>query len=296
MKIQLLTKEKKVLYELEQSDLFPDYRSVLREAIALKIDLTGLVVDSEQLDGITWLGTDINSVFFRNCSLKNNEFINCNIDGLYVGDCDFTSSKLKKSNLKDFHILNSDFSKASFKNCTMATHFYLDCNFNKATFYNCKIDDIAFDSTNLSGTFFNYCEINDGNFVHSDENTIWLKESGFVGCNLSDCEIGSVIDISKMYFLETNVNDLKMIENEEFTEVFNKNSKVLYAIDSDIVWWKPNSWNKKIGIFRGSLKEFSNEVQDGFPTTDIWPDVEMFIGSELEHVIRYLESWQKRFG
>lgn len=42
MKIQLLTQEKKVLYELEQSDLFPDYRSVLQEVITLKIDLTYL--------------------------------------------------------------------------------------------------------------------------------------------------------------------------------------------------------------------------------------------------------------
>ncbi|MGC9354220.1 MAG: pentapeptide repeat-containing protein, partial [Mariniphaga sp.] len=212
-----------------------------------------------------------------------------------VGGCDFSASKFKKSKLKDFHILNSDCSKVSFRDCSLSNHFFLDCNFIKTEFYNCRMDDISFNSTNLAGTFFNNCEINKGNFVHSEENTDWLSETGFVGCRLSGCEFQSPINISTMYFLETNAYDLSLIEDEKFTEIYNKYSNVLYAINSDVVWWKPNSYNKKVGIFRGSLKEFSDEVRNGFPTTDIWPDVEVLIGSELEHVIKYLESWKKRF-
>ncbi|MCF8359263.1 MAG: pentapeptide repeat-containing protein [Prolixibacteraceae bacterium] len=296
MKIQLFTQEKKVLYELEQSELFPDYRSVLSEAIALKIDLTGLVVDSEQLDGMTWLGTEVNSVFFRNCSLKKNEFINCNFNGLYVGDCDFTSSKFKKSTLNDLHILNSNYSKARFRNCSASNLFFLDCNFNKAAFHNCRIDDIAFNSTNLSETFFYSCKINKGNFIHSDIKTDWLRETGFVGCNLSECQIDSAIDISGMYLWETNVQDIQLIEEECFTEVVNKNSKVLYAIYSNVVWWKPLSLNDEKRIFRGSLEEFYDEVQNGFPTTDLYPEMDDFeIEEELLRVCKYLESWKNNY-
>ncbi|MDX9883731.1 MAG: pentapeptide repeat-containing protein [Prolixibacteraceae bacterium] len=297
MKIQLLTQEKKVLYELDQSGLFPDYRSVLCEAIALKIDLTGLVVDSEQLDEVIWRGTEMKSVLFRNCSLKKNEFIDCNISGLYIGNSDFSSSKFKKSALNDFHILNSDFSKTRFKDCSMWNHFFLDCNFNKAAFYNCKVDDISFNSTNLPGTFFYNCRINNGHFVHSDTNTGWLKETGFVGCNLSECQIDSVVDISGMYFWETNVQDIQMMEEECFTEVVNKNSKVLYAIYSDVVWWKPYSWaDDEKRIFRGSLEEFSNEVRTGFPTTGLYPEMGDYeIEEELLRVCRYLKSWEKDY-
>ena len=61
-----------------------------------------------------------------------------------------------------------------------------------------------------------------------------------------------------------------------------------------MVWWKPYSWkdNKK-GIFRGSLKELTEEVRNEFSTTGLDPlsrDYE--IEEELLHVCKYLESWK----
>jgi hypothetical protein len=75
MKIQLKTRENKVLYELEKSELFPSYRSVLVEAISVGIDLTGLRAVNEEINNVDWKGASSSSFSFENCSMKKNKFI-----------------------------------------------------------------------------------------------------------------------------------------------------------------------------------------------------------------------------
>lgn len=110
---------------------------------------------------------------------------------------------------------------------------------------------------------------------------------------MAECGMDYVVDISLLYFWDTNLYDIQFRNKERFTEVINKQSKVIYAIDSDVVWWKPYSWNnEEMRLFRGSLKEFRKEVENGFPTTDLYPDMDDYeIEAELLKVIRYLEQW-----
>lgn len=47
-------------------------------------------------------------------------------------------------------------------------------------------------------------------------------------------------------------------------------------------------------IFRGTLEEFSHEVQNGFPTTDLHPEMDdLEIRRELLLVCQYLKSWSQ---
>ncbi len=273
--IQLLTRDKNVLYELEQSEIFPDYRSVLGEAIALNVDLTGLYVESERLDEIMWRGNDLKWVTFSNCSLKRNEFIDCEFVQLNIYNSDLQLSKFKKSSIKESQFLESNLSKGRFSDCEM--------------------ENVAFHDTNLAATFFLNCFINEGKFKNGDTNTDWIRDSYFIGCTFSESNMESVKDISVIYFWETNPQEIEFYKDECFTEVINKSSKVLYAIESDVVWWKPYSWNKdKYRFFRGSLEDFCKEVRNGFPTTDLYPDMtDIEIEDELLRVCFYLESWKK---
>lgn len=86
--IQLITSDNKIIYELEKSELFPDYRSVLMEAISYHIDLAGLLVESENIDNIVWEGINMCNITFRNCSMKRNEFVECFGKGLCFDGCD----------------------------------------------------------------------------------------------------------------------------------------------------------------------------------------------------------------
>lgn len=295
MQIQLLTDKKQILYELEQSELFPDFRSVLREAIALNIDLTNLSIESEMIDEVIWKGNDLKGVFFNNCSMKKNEFIECNLKSVYISNCDCQSTKFKKTTIIDFDVMNTDSSMVSFKNCTLDNGLFLSCNLVKTNFYNSKTDHVSFNSTNLSEVFFKDCEITNGSFIHDKANTEWMINTYFVGCCLSEIEMRDVQDVSSLYFWETNVREIKFMGDQQFTEVINDRSKVLYAVDSDVVWWKPYSWDDdERRIFRGTLKEFADEVRNEFPTTDLYPSMMDYeIENELLRVCLYLESWNR---
>lgn len=295
MQIQLLTDKKQILYELEQSELFPDFRSVLREAIALNIDLTNLSIESEMIDEVIWKGNDLKGISFKNCSMKKNEFIECNLKSVYISNCDCQSTTFKKTALVDLTSRKTDFSLMNSRDCTLDNSLFLECDLFKTNFYNCKSDYVSYNSTNLTEVFFKDCEITNGSFIHDKANTEWMINTYFVGCCLSEIEMRDVQDVSSLYFWETNVREIKFMGDQQFTEVINDRSKVLYAVDSDVVWWKPYSWDDdERRIFRGTLKEFADEVRNEFPTTDLYPSMMDYeIENELLRVCLYLESWNR---
>ena len=291
--IQLITSDNKIIYELEKSELFPDYRSVLMEAISYHIDLAGLLVESENIDDIVWKGINMSSITIRNCSMKRNEFIECFGKGLCFDSCDLTSLKIKKSNLNELHISNSNLSQLSFRNSCSCNSFIIGCDCRNSSFYESDIRQTGFHTSNISGTIFKNCCLDKAIFVHDKPSKEWIKNTIFVDCSMAECGMNYVDDISLLYFWDTNLYDIQFRNKERFTEIINKQSKVIYAIDSDVVWWKTYSWNnEEKRLFRGSLKEFREEVENGFPTTDLYPDMDDYeIEAELLKVIRYLEQW-----
>lgn len=295
MKIQLLTQQNKVLYEIEKSELFPDYRSVLIEAIAYNIDLRGLFIESECIDGIVWKGVNMNGVTIKNASMRRAKLIECYGKNINFDNCDLTGLKVKKSELNGLHVLDSNLTELSFINSCSKNSFIDESNCSKALFYESNIEATMFHTCNISETVFQSCCLDATDFIHFKPSRMWMRDTYLIDCSTVACKMNYVDDISLLYFWEINTSNIQFKKNERFTNVENTHSKIIYAIDSDTVWWKPHVWNSDVKkIFRGTLEQFSNEVQNGFPTTDLYPEMDDFeIESELFRVCQYLKSWRQ---
>jgi uncharacterized protein YjbI with pentapeptide repeats len=296
MKIQLKTREGKVLYKLEKSELFPSYRAVLVEAISLGTDLTGLYVVNEEINNVDWKGACSSSFSFKKCSMRRNKFIDGTYDFLGIGSSDLTGATFKTCKIKSLHCDGSNLRHTFIRNSSWHSSFLIRCELTNASFYNCDLTNIGFHTANLSETIFNKCRLDNSSFIHPQPNSGWMNNTTFLSCSFKECSMEYVKDISQLFFWDSNLRDIYFdFGNEErFTEIENENSKVVYAIDSDVVWWKPPSWeDKEKGIFRGTLKEFTEEVRNEFSLTDLDPSgMDYEIEEELLHVCKYLASWK----
>ena len=293
MKIQLLTQQKKVLYELEKSEMFPNYRSVLIEAIAYSVNLAGLHIESECIDDIVWRGTNMKGISIKNCSMRGAKLIECYGNTLSFDSCDLTGLKVKKSELNGLHISGSNLTQLSFRDSCSKNSLIVDTNCYNSSFYQSNIEYTVFHTCNISETVFQTCCLDATEFIHTQPTRMWMKDTYFIDCSIEECNMNYVDDISLLYFWDTNIRNIQFKDDERFTDVENTHSKVLYAIDSDTVWWKPYSWNNDVKkIFRGTLEQFYHEVHNGFPTTDLYPEMDDYeIRDELLFVCRYLKNW-----
>ena len=297
MKIQLKTKNGRVIYELEKSDMFPDYKSVLREAISFSIDLEDLYVKSENLEGLVFSNTKSKSLNFEDCFLKGIEFINCELGYIQFKNCILFHSKYKKSKIKSLSFKNSDLKFSIFRNSALEELDLENIDISGSVFYKFSVQFISFRNSNLSNVLFNLCSMETMNLYNESPSVKWIKDAMFLNCNFSKCNMEDVDDISVLYFWDTPFNGIKFKNEERFTKVINTYTRLDYAIDSDVVWWKPYSYQEdEIKIFRGTLQDLINEINNNFPTTDIFPymgDIEEYKESELRIVCKYLTAWNE---
>lgn len=294
--IQLLTRDNKIIYEVEKSELLQDYRSVLIEAIAYNVDLSNLYVDSECIDDVVWNGVNLKNASFINCSMKNNAIIDCACQGLSFDTCNLMRLKIKNSIISDLYVNGCNMPFSSFRNSFLENNFIINSNCKRALFFESEMENFSFHTSDISETVFNKCTLSEVKFIHDKPSAEWINNTSFLFCSVIGCEMNYVDDISVLYFWETNLKGIYFKENERFTEVINTNSKVLYAIDSDVVWWKPYSWEHKDELlFRGTLQEFQHEINNGFPTTNIYPEMDDFeIEDELLKVCVFLNQWRNK--
>lgn len=195
MKIQLLTQQKRVLYELEKSELFPDYRSVLREAIAYNIDLTGLFIESECIDDVTWKGINMDGIIIKNCSMRRAKLIECNGNNMSFDYCDLTALKVNKSTFNGLHILESNLTELSFRNSCSKNSFIDETNCSNASFYQSNLAGTMFHTCNVSETIFQPCCLDSTDFIHFLPNKMWMKDTCLIDCSSKACSMNYVDDI-----------------------------------------------------------------------------------------------------
>jgi len=147
--IQLLTIEKKVLYELPTSELFPNYGSVLKEAIKLQINLSGLFVESQTINNVVWRSLKFENMCFLNCTLINNSFLECEGKLEYIR-CDLSRLKIKKSKLSLSTFDNCDISNLSFRNSKNYHFIFTNCNLTGSIFKNNELRCFWFRNCQLS--------------------------------------------------------------------------------------------------------------------------------------------------
>lgn len=284
MTIQLKNSDGNVIYSLEKSDLFPDYHSVLKEAISLGIDLSKLNVKNENLDNISFNQSKLSGACFQNCSMKKVEFVECGGDSVSIDKCNLEGVKFKRFDLNNMHIANSDLSSSRFKDSRANNVFIIDCNLSKSVFTKCILNNACFHTTNLFEVIFDGSLLVDSRFIHTLSDSSWVKDARFNYCEMKDCDLKQIQDISVLYIKESNIQDA-LLNNQQFTKIINDNSTILYAIDSDVVWWDS---------FRGNLENLKHEVENGFPTTHVDQAIEVYCYHELSRVCVYLEQWRQK--
>lgn len=300
--MQIIDTKGNILYSIEQSELFPDYRSVLLDAIANGIDLTNLSVENQNLQKIYFQGVNLCNASFKNCDMRGVEFINCiandidfdqcNLIGLKIKKSNFCNSGFNRSNISNASIGNSELNESWIKNSNLSNTNAISSNFISCAFYDCNLEsskfsqaqaeNISFHTCNLKKTVFERCSLMNANLIHTSSTFEWLQDVTFAFCNISDCDLSRLPNLSMLFINESNIHEA-ILDHQTFTKIINKYTTVLYAIDSDTVWWDS---------FRGTFEEFRVEVETGFPQTNVDIGVEIFIYSELSKVLVYLEQWK----
>lgn len=292
MDFVLKTKEGTTLFGIKKSEQCSNYSTVLQIALDNKVQLSGLNLVGKELDGIRWEDVSIDNFSFEECSLKNNHFNKCSGNGLDFKSCDLSHSIFNDLNVSDNYIIDCKIKAAKFIGMVKGFSHVIGCNFTETILENCILDEVCFHSCNLSEAKFRHCSLNESHFIHIDSMSSWATNLSFLECNLMKCSFKDINRISDLYFWKSNVWDAEFENDEEFVEVVNKYSRVLYAINSDVVWWKPldHYHPDKEYIFKGSLAELDDEVDRGFPVSKLYPHLEVFISNELDNLSSYLKQ------
>lgn len=292
--IQLLSKEKKILYELPKSELFPNYGSVLKEAIKLQINLSGLFVESQIINNVVWRSLNFERMVFLNCTLINNSFVECEGWLEYI-NCDLRRLKIKKSKLSATTFDSCNISNLSCRNSKNWHFTFTNCNLTGSIFKNNELKAFSFKDCQLSDSHFENCEIMCMYFKNSEDSKEWYNNLAFLDCKFEKSKFESNIDLSKLLIWNINYEGIDFEDYVRFVEIESKNSKVIICCFSNVVWWYPyHQWRKDLP-FKHSFNEFIVEVKSGFPTTGIYPQMDDFeVEDELLAICEYIKYWEKR--
>jgi len=268
-----------ILYSIEKSDLFPNYRSVLTEALIRGINLDGLFVENENLDRIIFQQTALNGLTLKNCSIERAEFIKCEINGFHSINSNLKGIKIKHSKISNLHLDASDVTNSRFQSNSIPNAFLIDSNISDSEFHNCNIDSTAFHSCGIKNVKFENCSLCEVKFLNNQKDPNWMKDVQFNYCQLDDCDLSEMDDLSKLQIKESNIQNT-ISQNYRYTKVINNSTTVLYAIDSDVVWWDS---------FRGNLESFKHEIDNMSTIASLHPPDRDNVYYELSIVRDYLQ-------
>ncbi|PHR86030.1 MAG: hypothetical protein COA80_19975 [Leeuwenhoekiella sp.] len=293
MLIQLKTREGTVLYEQEQSALFPDYRSVLVEAIATGVDLDNLYIRGRKLDNLVFKGVKIKGLTFSNCIVVNARFEDCELEAFHISYCDCSRLKIKNSKLEG-HWSNSIFNGSSLRGMVSNLLYIEYCKMADTHFKDCVFTHISFHSVDLIKAWFENSDFEIGYFLHKENTADWYTDMTLLHCKLGEVHFTSIQDLSKLFVWHTNLRDAfhDWSAPPEIVKVESNNSTVVYCADQDVLWWKQEDWfYEKHLIWRSTLQDFIDEVANEYPKTEILQTaMGVYIDDELELVSDYLKK------
>lgn len=273
--------EGNVLYSLEQCEMFPNYTAVLKDAIAQGKDLTGLCIKNQNISNVVFQGTTLYNAVFENCNFHKVEFIECQADSVWFNMCNLDGLKVKKTNLSNAHIQKCSISKAHFTRSNLNDSSIFDSNLHLAVFLKTQLNNVRFYDCNLEKAEFEGCSLAKAGFYNLSPTYQWINDVLFSNCILNDCDLSSLKSLSMLYIRECNIEDAEL-KDQNFTRVINTYTKVLYAIESDTVWWED---------FRGNFEQFKDMVENDTMENGTKYYLDDFLYDELSKVVCYLEQW-----
>ncbi len=273
--------EGNVLYSLEECEMFPNYTAVLKDAIAQGKDLTGLCIKNQNISNVVFQGTTLYNAVFENCNFHKVEFIECQADSVWFNRCNLDGLKVKKTNLSKAHIQKCSISKAHFTRSNLNDSLIFDSNLHLAVFLKTQLNNVSFYNCNLEKAEFEECSLADAGFYNLSPTYQWINDVLFSNCILNDCDLSSLKSLSMLFIRESNIEDAEL-QDQNFTRVINTYTKVLYAIESDTVWWED---------FRGNFEQFKDMVENDTMENGTKYYLDDFLYDELSKVVCYLEQW-----
>ncbi|MDT7830443.1 pentapeptide repeat-containing protein [Pricia sp. S334] len=206
--IQLHDAEGRILYELEKSPLFPDYRAVLNDALATGVRLDGLQVISQNLDGLLWKGIMASNLSFTDCSLRKSRFGACDFENFSFSSCTCTGVKFRNTKVGGLSCFDSDLDRASFGNIRIPNGYFTGCSLEYARFTDSDLSRTGCHTTILCGALFEHCTLDSCSFVYGYPKKEWLTELTLDDCSLKGTTMAFTNDISMINFCDCKVRDI----------------------------------------------------------------------------------------
>jgi len=292
MIFEIKSLDNRILYSLEKSEMFPDYRSVLQEALAFGIDLTGLLVKDENIDNLQFNRFKINDVRFENCSMVNVQFIESEGDSIRFSGCNLNRIKFKRSKISEIHFYKSKMNKAHFIKSVFPDLHLDECNLSSSEFHECQINKSDFCNCNLPKTVFKHSSLQKARFAGRVSEDGWMQDVRFEFCEMEECDLERIKNLGILYINESNI-DHAFTNNANFTKLSTFKLSILYAIESDIVWMNDNSDSLLNVSFRGSFTDFKKEVDASYPELYVQYFADDFPGDWIDKACKYLEVWKE---
>jgi uncharacterized protein YjbI with pentapeptide repeats len=290
--IEIKSYDNRILYSLEKSEMFPDYRSVLQEALAIGIDLTGLFVKNEIIDNLQFNRFKINNVRFENCSMVNVQFIESEGDSIRFSGCNLNRIKFKRSKISEIHFYKSEMNKAHFIKSNFPDLHLDECNLSSSEFHDCQINNSDFYDCSLTKTIFRHSSLQKARYANQSSDDGWMQDVRFEFCRMEECDLERIKNLGILHINESNI-DYAFTNNANFTKLSTYKLSILYAIESDIVWMNDNSDSLLNVLFRGSFTDFKKEVDASYPEWYVQFFADDFSGDWIDKACKYLEGWKE---
>jgi len=137
--------------------------SNMQRCLFIGSNMSGLLLNSNNVEGCDFTDSDISNSqiqstnlgnnIFKNCSLKETEFLKSNINACDFSDADFTKTTFKSSNFMKNTIANAKWNSTSFIEMQIQDIVF-EGTFDSCFFENCAFYGVKFQNATLTNTFF----------------------------------------------------------------------------------------------------------------------------------------------
>jgi len=137
--------------------------SNMQSCLFISSDMSGLLLESNNVDSCDFSGSDISNSRIQNSNLVNNSFRDCSVketefSGSYIMGCDFsgsdfTGAAFKSGGFQNNPIINSVWDRTAF-NAMLIADIVFEGTLDDCYFENCVFTRVTFKNSTLINTFF----------------------------------------------------------------------------------------------------------------------------------------------
>lgn len=156
--------------------------SNMQRCLFLNSDMSGLLLNSNNVDACDFTGSNISNSQIQNSNLGNNVFINCSLK----------ETEFSKSNIYGCDFSDADFTKATLKFSNFMKNIIVNAKWNGTSFIEMQLQDVVFEGT-LDGCFFENSAFYGVKFQNATLiNTFFKNNRKFKRVEFIDCKVDKI--------------------------------------------------------------------------------------------------------